>query len=97
MSDDVTSSALSDEGVCPFEIERPIMMHRWERLTFLHWSADDRGVATATITIPRGPLENIKPPASSCGPDNPCAINVITLIGDGPDITVRSFPLEYVG
>jgi uncharacterized protein YqjF (DUF2071 family) len=44
MSDDVTSSALSNEGACPFEIERPIMMQRWERLTFLHWSFDPETV-----------------------------------------------------
>ena len=25
-------------GVCPFEIERAVMLHRWETLTFLHWS-----------------------------------------------------------
>jgi uncharacterized protein YqjF (DUF2071 family) len=25
-------------AVCPFTIERPVMMHRWDRLTFLHWS-----------------------------------------------------------
>jgi uncharacterized protein YqjF (DUF2071 family) len=25
-------------GTCPFEIERPVMLHRWERLSFLHWS-----------------------------------------------------------
>ncbi len=23
---------------CPFEVEDPIMLHRWEQLTFLHWS-----------------------------------------------------------
>ncbi|HWS44861.1 MAG TPA: DUF2071 domain-containing protein [Acidimicrobiia bacterium] len=23
---------------CPFEVERPVMLHRWESLTFLHWS-----------------------------------------------------------
>jgi uncharacterized protein YqjF (DUF2071 family) len=23
---------------CPFTVEHPIMAHRWERLTFLHWS-----------------------------------------------------------
>ena len=22
---------------CPFQVERPVMLHRWERLTFLHW------------------------------------------------------------
>jgi len=24
-------------GTCPFTIDRPVMRHRWERLTFLHW------------------------------------------------------------
>jgi len=23
---------------CPLDVEQPIMLHRWERLTFLHWS-----------------------------------------------------------
>jgi uncharacterized protein YqjF (DUF2071 family) len=23
---------------CPFAIEHPLMLHRWERLTFVHWS-----------------------------------------------------------
>lgn len=27
-----------NSGVCPFEIERAVMLHRWESLTFLHWS-----------------------------------------------------------
>ena len=22
---------------CPFEIARPVMEHRWDELTFLHW------------------------------------------------------------
>ena len=25
-------------GTCPFTVERPVMLHRWESLTFLHWS-----------------------------------------------------------
>jgi uncharacterized protein YqjF (DUF2071 family) len=25
---------------CPFQIERPVMRQRWERLTFLHWPFD---------------------------------------------------------
>jgi uncharacterized protein YqjF (DUF2071 family) len=25
-------------GLCPFKVERPIMRHRWDQLTFLHWS-----------------------------------------------------------
>ena len=24
-------------GTCPFTIDRPVMRHRWERLTFVHW------------------------------------------------------------
>lgn len=27
-----------DLSVCPFDVERALMVHRWERLTFLHWS-----------------------------------------------------------
>src|SRR5947199_9611572 len=25
-------------GTCPFDVERAVMLHRWESLTFLHWS-----------------------------------------------------------
>jgi uncharacterized protein len=25
-------------AVCPYTIDHPIMLHRWERLTFVHWS-----------------------------------------------------------
>ncbi len=31
-------------GVCPFTIDRPIMLQRWERLTFVHWSFDPPAV-----------------------------------------------------
>jgi len=31
-------------GVCPFTIDRPIMLQRWERLTFVHWSFDPQSV-----------------------------------------------------
>lgn len=31
---------MSDRGVCPFSVDRPVMLQRWERLTFLHWSFD---------------------------------------------------------
>ncbi len=24
-------------GVCPTPVQRPVMMHRWDQLTFLHW------------------------------------------------------------
>jgi uncharacterized protein YqjF (DUF2071 family) len=27
-------------ATCPFEIDRPVMLQRWERLAFLHWSFD---------------------------------------------------------
>jgi hypothetical protein len=27
-------------GTCPFTVDRPVMRHRWERLTFLHWRFD---------------------------------------------------------
>jgi uncharacterized protein len=29
---------------CPFTIERPIMLQRWERLTFVHWSFNPAAV-----------------------------------------------------
>jgi uncharacterized protein YqjF (DUF2071 family) len=29
---------------CPFEVEAPIMLHRWDQLTFLHWSFDPPAV-----------------------------------------------------
>jgi uncharacterized protein YqjF (DUF2071 family) len=31
-------------GTCPFTVDRPIMRHRWERLTFLHWPFDPADV-----------------------------------------------------
>ena len=31
-------------AVCPFTIDRPIMLQRWERLTFVHWSFDPQRV-----------------------------------------------------
>jgi len=30
--------------VCPFTIDSPVMRHRWERLTFLHWAFDPADV-----------------------------------------------------
>lgn len=27
-------------GTCPLVVRRPVMLHRWELLTFLHWSYD---------------------------------------------------------
>ena len=35
---------LVDPAACPFDVERPIMVHRWERLTFLHWPYEARAV-----------------------------------------------------
>lgn len=31
-------------GVCPFTVDRPVMLQRWERLTFLHWRFDPAAV-----------------------------------------------------
>ena len=28
----------NDPAVCPYAVERPVMLHRWDTLTFLHWS-----------------------------------------------------------
>jgi hypothetical protein len=28
------------EPTCPLRVERPVMFHRWETLTFLHWAYD---------------------------------------------------------
>ena len=33
-----------DLAVCPFEVDRPVMLHRWEQLTFLHWSYEPADV-----------------------------------------------------
>ena len=33
-----------DDGRCPWQIDRPVMTQRWERLTFLHWSFDPEQV-----------------------------------------------------
>src|SRR5947209_19902832 len=33
-----------DPATCPFEVERPVMVHRWEQLTFLHWRYDAAAV-----------------------------------------------------
>ena len=32
------SAVISRDATCPFEVEHPVMLHRWERLTFLHWA-----------------------------------------------------------
>ncbi|MHB1535523.1 MAG: YqjF family protein [Acidimicrobiales bacterium] len=34
----------ADPASCPYRIERPVMRHRWERLTFLHWPFDPAAV-----------------------------------------------------
>jgi uncharacterized protein len=33
-----------DPAVCPYVIDRPVMMQRWATLTFLHWSFDPAAV-----------------------------------------------------
>jgi uncharacterized protein YqjF (DUF2071 family) len=38
-----------DPAVCPFDVERPVMVHRWEQLTFLHWRYD---AATVQAALP---------------------------------------------
>ena len=38
-------------GSCPFTIDRPAMTQRWERLTFLHWSADPAVVQRNLDTV----------------------------------------------
>jgi hypothetical protein len=39
------------DGECPLVVRRPVMIHRWEQLTFLHWSFD---VATVQALLPPG-------------------------------------------
>ena len=34
----------TDPAVCPFEVERPVMLQRWATLTFLHWGFDPADV-----------------------------------------------------
>ena len=36
--------SFDDPSVCPYTIERPVMMQRWATLTFLHWSFDAAAV-----------------------------------------------------
>ena len=38
-------------GECPLRVRRPVMMHRWEQLTFLHWSFDP---AVVQSLLPEG-------------------------------------------
>jgi uncharacterized protein len=32
------------DAVCPYTVDSPVMLHRWERLTFLHWSFEPAAV-----------------------------------------------------
>lgn len=32
------------DGVCPLTVRHPVMIHRWEQLTFLHWPYDPSDV-----------------------------------------------------
>jgi uncharacterized protein len=44
----VTTPVLPDGtgvGGCPLTVRRPVMRHRWDRLTFLHWAFDPDRVA----------------------------------------------------
>ena len=40
----VTEPGMTEPGSCPFTVDRPIMLQRWERLTFLHWAFDPAAV-----------------------------------------------------
>ncbi len=42
---------ISDLAVCPWEVERPTMVQRWETLTFLHWRFE---AATVQRLLPPG-------------------------------------------
>ncbi|MFN8051378.1 MAG: DUF2071 domain-containing protein [Acidimicrobiales bacterium] len=33
------------DGICPLHVERRLMQHRWDRLTFLHWRFEPEAVA----------------------------------------------------
>jgi uncharacterized protein YqjF (DUF2071 family) len=43
--------ATIDAAACPFDVERPVMVHRWEQLTFLHWRYD---AAVVQALLPSG-------------------------------------------
>ena len=48
--------------------------------TSMPWiQTNAQGVGTASITIQRGPIGNILPPADSCGPANPCVIHALSM------------------
>jgi uncharacterized protein YqjF (DUF2071 family) len=36
-AEDALAAAGAAAGSCPYPVDRPVMMQRWERLTFLHW------------------------------------------------------------
>ncbi|MGH9224090.1 MAG: DUF2071 domain-containing protein [Acidimicrobiales bacterium] len=40
----MSSLDLVDPAACPCDVERPVMIHRWEQLTFLHWRYDPSAV-----------------------------------------------------
>jgi uncharacterized protein YqjF (DUF2071 family) len=44
MDDPVPAGSAAVPAVCPFAVDAPIMRHRWERLTFLHWSFEPEAV-----------------------------------------------------
>ena len=45
MRDDVRMTEVTHYGPdCPLRVEHPVMYHRWEMLTFLHWSYDPETV-----------------------------------------------------
>jgi uncharacterized protein YqjF (DUF2071 family) len=58
-------------GVCPFRIERPVMVQRWETLTFLHWGFDPDAVQ---LPAPRGaPIVHYSPGVDvKIGRPEPC-------------------------
>jgi uncharacterized protein YqjF (DUF2071 family) len=37
-------TGLVDPALCPFDLERAVMVQRWERLTFLHWRYEPEAV-----------------------------------------------------
>lgn len=50
-SDATEPRAPSTAGVCPITVDHPVMRHRWDRLTFLHWSYD---IAAVQRLLPPG-------------------------------------------
>ena len=39
-----TTDHMDTAAACPFTVRRAVMLHRWETLTFLHWSFDPASV-----------------------------------------------------